>query len=194
MILFYLITIDITTKYNLFLIYNPFNGSVKKLNWTFVYLISRFLSLFERFWRPSFWKAHKFYAIHFYLSTFNKSIDLTWYCLAQKRAWRHLSTASSVRGPGRWMRSSKAVDVAGPGEDAVAFERHRCWLWLLFAFFTSAMMLEIGGDRRHPNAVTQDTMPSSGTPLWRFDGSKSEYVEKLKNQFSINYYNTVNND
>lgn len=26
---------------------------------------------------------------------------LTWYCLAQNRACRHLSTASSVRGPGR---------------------------------------------------------------------------------------------
>lgn len=130
--------------------------------------------------------------IYFYLSTFNKSIDLTWYCLAQKRAWRHLSTASSVRGPGRWMRSSKAVEVAGLGEDAMTFGRHRCWFWLLFAFFTSAMMLEIGGDRRHPNAVTQDTIPSSGTPLWRFEGSRSEYKSRSSENINFQLITIIN--
>lgn len=101
---------------------------------------------------------------------------LTWYCLAQKRAWRHLSTASSVRGPGKWMRSSKAVEVVGPVlAGVVAFGRHRCCPWLLLAFFTSAIILEIGGDRRQPRAVTQDTIPSSDTPLCRFVGSKSNH-------------------
>ena len=103
-----------------------------------------------------------------------KSMILTWYCLAQNRACRHLSTASSVSGPGRWMRSSKAVEVAaGPDEAAVPFGRHRCWPWLLFAFFTSAMMLEIGGERRQPSAVTHETIPSSEILLCRFGGSKS---------------------